>query len=331
MKLSFQKYLIAGVVLLAGVLAVSAEIRGPYLGLVLDGAIDRFRVVPGTPSAAVVGPVAEFGTPANVAVYSPGGDYVAIQSAPTLLRIHRAAAVASLPTVDAFDEIILSPKGARAILLDRAAGRLIAVSGLPDSPRIAGRIVLPAHHGPLTSAAVSDQGTVLTGYAGSGVVLRLDGPALGTRRFARFEPVASFGRVSAMAFLRGREDALVADDLDDAVYLVRDVGGAPARSLVASRSDGVDVPVAVAASADGGRFFIADSGSRRVLVGSPDHAEVATLECMCTPSTLDPLIGDSVFGLTTLGGDSMLWVLDGGSAPPRLRLVPRSETGEVAP
>src|SRR5262249_36640827 len=123
----------------------------------------------------------------------------------------------------AADLITFGPSGSSAVLYDNAPGRIQVITGLPDAPSIARELNLPGGAASsLTALAVSDNGSaLLAGFSsdsGSSISLL---QAEGGTRF-----VAAVRHPSVIAFLSHSGDAVVTDDADNRVWLIRDVVGA---------------------------------------------------------------------------------------------------------
>lgn len=305
---------------LLGHQSVHAQVGTPNLGAIFDPETSQIRSVPGIPGLARIGAPIELETPIEAAAYSPDRDYVlAAPASMNGIVIIDGSGPRTIAALDSFSRVALSPSGEYAALVDATGRRLVVVSGLPGNPEFVIRTWFPSYYGTPGAIAISDEGLVLTSYTGSGAVLSLDA-GTPTRR-PGFLLWNSFGSVSAMAFVAGRQDALIADDAVDAVYLVREIDGNSVRSIVADRSDGIDQPVAVSASEDGTRFFVADAGAAAVFIASESRPAIA-VPCACTPEALTPLQGSSVFALTAPGNDAPVWVINAGMEPAAVNLAP---------
>lgn len=307
-------------VLLASVACspLEAQVGSPTLGAVFDPENRSVQAVLGIPGLARMGPSLDLGVPVLAAAYSPRRDYTVAATTDSVLLIVDDTGVRPMATLDTFSRVVLSPNGAWAALVDTTGRHLVVMSGLPEEPTLVVRTWLPAFYGAARSVAVSDQGLVLTAYADSGAVLALSSSA--TARRPAFRLVASFSRISAIGFVPERPDAIVADDATDTLYLVRGIEENTTVAIVADRNDGVDRPLAVAASEDGERYFVADAGARSVFIAS-GTSPATEIRCACAPSTLSPLQGNSVFVLSETGSDGV-WVLNAGVDPPEIRPAP---------
>lgn len=308
------------VLALLGPLPAPGQVGTPSLGAIFDPQTSQIRSVPGIPGLARIGVPLELEMRITAAAYSPDRDYVLAAAASTnAIVIVDGNGPRTIPSLDTFSRVTLSPGGEYAALVDATGRRLVIVSGLPANPEFVLRTWFPTSHGTPGAIAISDEGLVLTTYSGSGAVLSLDAGSP-TRR-PGFLLWNSFASVSSMAFVPGRQDVLVADDGVDALYLVRNIDGTSIRTVVADRSDGIVDPVAVAASEDGTRFFVADAGAEAVVIASASGPAV-TVPCACVPESLTPLQGSSVFALTEPANDTPVWVINGGMEPAALHLAP---------
>jgi hypothetical protein len=293
-----------------------SSMSGPILGWVFDRSVRGVRPILGIGGASVLGEPLDAGFQMEQAAVSPSRDYILAVAAGAgdvlQLRIRRTGVEPRLLAAAAApDRIALSPTGSAAALYYSAAGKISVVSGLPDAPAIAREVELPAPAGAL---AISDDGEALL-VSGEDGSLFLASPSAGVRL------VATFGHISAVAFLNQSRDALAADDRENAVYLIRDVTGAPQVLVLAGEKEGIAGPVAVAASSDNQRAFVASAGARGVVVLSMAGGAPALIACDCVPAGLERVEGNDAFRLTPLSREPM-WMLDGDAAQPRVTFVP---------
>jgi YVTN family beta-propeller protein len=284
--------------------STGAALGGPLLGLVLDAPSGVLLPVHGVPGAAAFGEPLEAGARIVRAAMSPRHDSaLAVADDGRLLHIRllggslEAAPVDGLPPVP--DRIEYSPSGSTAAL--SYAGKVELLRGLPEAPCQAGSIDLTPLGSAVSALAVSDDGAVLAAFAepgGSPVFLAgvSDPPRL----------VLSTSHAAALAFAPGGADAIVADDRENTVQVLREVSGAAAALRIAGPEAGIAGPTAVALSA--GRAYVANAGSGTVAVIDLVSGVSKTIACGCRPSTLAPLAGGAL--RLTEPGDGPLWLLD---------------------
>jgi len=183
---------------------------------------------------------------------------------------------------------------------------------MAGSPAFSGRFELGLL-GTLSAIGISDSG-------GSIVVGVSDGDTgalflLSPHQLPRL--VAPMRRPSAIRFLRKSDSVVVADDLDNKIYVVSN--GQP--FVIATADDGISAPVGIALSKDNQRVFAGNAGSGTVSTIGLSGAGLKSLNCNCGLTGLHSTNTDSVFRLTDFSGGPILF-FDGNTDPPRLMLVP---------
>jgi len=301
----------------------------PVLGYLLDGA-GAVRKMPGVAGATwLTGPL-EFGVVLAAGAVSPRQDYLLGLAAPDRRpMVLPLAALAGARTLDGVaagaDRVVLSPSGTAAVFYFSQTASLTIVTGLPDSPVPGGNVDLSGLPAPPAGLAISDDGSVILASASTS-----DGAAvfvLSAQSAPRL--LLNGGDFPALAFRRRSLDAVLADRLRNALYWAGDVAGPGEVVLLAGESDGVSAPIAVAASADGARIFVANSGSATIGYLSAAGGPLTLLSCSCSPAALAPLSGNAVFRLTEFSNDP-IWLLDGDASEPRLLLAPQPSSGRTA-
>jgi hypothetical protein len=303
--------------------AVCADpvLTGPILGFLFDREAGGVSPILGFPGAASLGPGLNLEMPLVAAEISPRQDHLVGVAAgdAAVVSVSLASGRASARRIDgaapAPDRIALSPTGSAAALYYRETRVIQTFVGLPDDPSQAGEIDLGAVPGVLTAFAVSDgDPAVLAAFSegDSGAVFTIQpgGPlrfVLGTRGAA------------IVRFAAGG-DALIADVLDDKVYLVRDAAGQKAAIDLAGAGDGIAAPAGLAVS--GSLAFVANSRAGTITVIDLAGGPVRTIDCGCTPTGLAALGGGAVFRLNEPSNSGPLWILDAGGLEPRVFFVP---------
>jgi hypothetical protein len=300
--------------------AESVRISGPTLGYFFDSAQAGIVPIWGIPGAATVGQPLELGLELVKAAVAPQQDYALAEangeSGLLVLRLDPAPfSRQPLPqALTGAEKIVFSPRGTSAALYDRGAGRIQVLTGMPAEPVVSAEVDLAGIGGAPATLAVSDDGQVILVADSEGYVSLLT--AGGESRY-----VMAAGGAPALAFLNNSHDAVIADRGRNAVYLVRDVTGSmEARSLAGER-DGVSGPLAVEASRDNGRVFIANGESSSVVALDLATGLATLVPCRYPVTGLRRLSGNAVFALTEPLNGPML-VLDGDSAELRTVLVP---------
>lgn len=303
--------------------AVSGLMSGSILGFVWDPQAHNLRPVMGLPGSSYLGKTLQLGVDLADAAVSPSGDYALgiTRDRLAIVEIRHLAGAVSVHQVlrhaSPIDAVLISRNGTTAALYRRRPNTYQILAHLPDAPAAGAELELPASHGPLTALAVrSERPEVLAGFSNgeSGAIYLLD--SRGSRRI-----VSLIDHPSAITFLTGERDALVADHADNGVFLVRNVSTNVATFRLASRIDGVDGPVAVAVSRDGKYGYVANASSKTILTLELAGGPPVLHSCHCTPATLSPMSGNAVFRLTD-PSQAPMWLFDGDARTPRIVFVP---------
>ncbi|MFB3828391.1 MAG: YncE family protein [Bryobacteraceae bacterium] len=298
--------------------AQTGAIDGPVLGYVMDLPTSSARPLVGIPGAALTGGAIPLGFEAAAAEVSPRQDYILAIAAGSgearLVRLDSPGATRKIPGLPRAEGLLLSPLGKSAVLW--RAGRAEVVAGLPDDPAVAASLDLTALPGAASVLAVSDEGIVVA-LAGAGLYALV--------READPPPLPFSGEVSAAVFGPGSADLYLADRAGSTVSVIRNVTGTPQFRLLAGPAEGIAGPVALAASRDNRRVFVAnrDSATIAILGAGPP----GLLACDCEVTAMQRLNGEALFRVTGLSGGPA-WVLDAG-AETRLWFVPPAEGGEA--
>jgi hypothetical protein len=280
----------------------NGRIDAPVLGMVFDADASAVRLLEGIPGSARLGRVLAPEV-VTAAIAANRGFALGVQRGGAAVFVS-AAGTGPLPGArSGATQAIVSPSGTAAALYF-PGGRVEIFTGLPDDVQLRRASQLDETPAIL---AVSDDGEVLLsvvrGRGGNTVYAHRDG---GLQVFYRAR------RVAAVAFVPGRQDALVAEPAS--IKLVRpDLG---------EQKAGVDPDgdvAAVAASPDGQRVFVA-SRSGRVTIHDLRSGSSASVTCACEPRTLAALRGNAVFRLNE-SGNGPFWILDADGAEARISFV----------
>lgn len=296
-------------------------LNAPVLGYVLDASRGSVRPIWGIPGASTLGQPFQLGVALRRVEVSARQDYaLAVTAAGEVVAIGFAASgdtgvrqVAG--AAPGADRIALSPMGRAAALYSRAGNAVQIVTGLPAAPSVTRTVDLSTLPGALAAAAVNDEGALLAAFSERGLALLF---LVKPDESVQF--VTPLGEPAALSFLPNGRDALVADGRENTVYLIRDLAGAAAATLVAGEADAISRPVAVETSLEGDRAFVAGS-SGTILAVDLATGDRTALTCRCTPTGLARLNGRAVFRLTEPSADP-LWVLDADAPEPALVFVP---------
>jgi len=306
--------------------APASAISGPILGWVFDRSVGGVRPILGVPGASILGEVLDLGFEMTRATVSPGQDYIVAVAGESrevvLVRIKRGAiAVGVLPGVSpGADEMVLSPTGSAAAFRYSTAGKIQVLSGLPEAPVMKREVDLASLGPVITAVAVSDDAELLLVAAEDGTVW-----AAGQDGNARV--VGKFGHVPALAFLPRSQDMLIADDADNAVYLLRDAASPGQLLRLAGEQDGVAGPREVVASGDGQRAVVMNGGSGELIVLDLAGGPALKVACEVEATLLERLEGNTVFRLTEAAGREV-WLFDGDWPEPRVVFAAAAAGGQ---
>lgn len=149
------------------------------------------------------------------------------------------------------DLVSFTSNGSAALLYSSAAASLRVAGGLPARATLADAVALPAGAGNVTSLALSDDFSTMLIAASGGVYSR---SGAGAWQFLMPGPA------SAVAFVPGRRDALVATS--DKLYFVKD---ASSPQILVGSGEGINAPLAVGASLDGRTGVVLNTGGVDVI------------------------------------------------------------------
>lgn len=206
------------------------------------------------------------------------------------------------------ERVVFSPTGTAAALY--AQGSVQIVTGLPDSPAIAGSLDVSAAGVP-DALALSDDATVLLWSAGGSVQMFGSGAGPGK--------LTDTAGAALVAFAPGRLDAAVADPSGAGLVLFRNLTGSVDSQVLAAPDDTIRSGSAIAFSADGQRLLLASSAAQSVTAFDLTTGSRAAIACSCSPAALTPM--GSLFRLNEVAGDP-LWLLDDQPGTSRIVFVP---------
>ena len=316
-------------------------IRGPVLGYVFDPAASGIRPLPGIPGASYVGNAMPIGFTPSLVEVSPSQDYaLGVEAGSGYLFVidlrTGIPAAERLTAVSAgVDRIFFSPSGKAAALYYRRGKEIGILTGLPDGVSSPQHIDLAGMPGMLTALAVSDDGKALAAASSQATGSRSDtGTLFVGSPGGDLRPVGPLGRASALSFLNDSQDLLVADIGRNEVVRVRNIQAGAEWTVLASRQDGLQQPVAVAASRDNRMAFAVSSSDRQIAWIPLSGGPVEFVSCSCAPTTLSALATGSVFRITS-ATSAPIYMLDarpqndGPTNQPRVLFIPAPELAPV--
>jgi DNA-binding beta-propeller fold protein YncE len=283
---------------------------GAQLGLAWAASDGTLRPVVGVPGSAQFGSsVLPAGSYANAAYSAQSQIALVIDKSGNLYVLPLGSSQPVLLTqgIASNTAIRFSPLGNYAIVYTPSAANLI--SGLPAQP-----VVSSIQEGSaIQAAAVSDAGTaLLASSAGSGIAITA--VAAGGSKTS----VATLSGFGGMSFLPGSEDMLLADSAANTLTRIH----ASSVQMLATAKDGLNQPLAVAASLDGHYAVTANrADGTLVRVDLITATPAVKSTCSCTPSMLTPLNGNAVFELTA-PGSTPSWMIEADALVPRVLFIP---------
>ncbi len=261
-----------------------AQIGGPSLGLVPDGA--QVRAMYGMPAAGAVGAVISGGRQLSNIAISPAQNYAIATDEGAAVLVLASGAISSIAgAASNASRMVVSPQGSTAALWLPANSHFEILSGLPGAVTV--RDIDSTAFGEPMAFAVSDDGHLAGSWADGLRVFGTDGSV---------NPVSIGERVLSLAFLAQRTDLALATPtrvisvVGGTVSVLQHLGGGPGRQLP-------DTPAGIAVSADN-RWIAMALHSGAVVTVNVASGAAAKVECGCAPEGVFP-IGSSVFRLTS--------------------------------
>jgi hypothetical protein len=274
------------ILLLIATAGAWAQVAGPSLGLVPDGA--QVRAMYGMPAAGAVGAVISGASKlANIAI-SPAQNYAIATSTDDGSTVLVLASGAVSPIAGAAanaSRMVVSPQGSTAALWLPASSHFEVLTGLPGTATV--RDIDATAFGPPIAFAVSDNGQVAASWPDGVRMFGTDGSVT---------PVAISGRVLALAFFAQRADLAVAtltrviSVVNSTVSVVYQFEAGPGRAMP-------DAPVGISVSAES-RWIAASLHGGVVVTVNVASGAGAKTSCGCDPEGIFA-IGGSVFRLTS--------------------------------
>ena len=321
--------------------AATPQIAGPTLGFVFDRDTAALRRVPGIPGAATIGDPLNAPIALANAYAAPQQDYAvgiagSDQSVVLIQLSHGAVTDASALAwaAPAPDRVAFSPSGDSLVLYYRNDRKLIVVNQVPQSPQIAASWDLSSYQGDLTSLAVKDGGDVLL----AGVTQTSGGVLLLFRKGVAPNVLLPMSHPSAAQFFWSSEDAVVADQAQSLVYLLKNVTGAIETRVLARPEDGLTGVDLLAVDRFARTVVAAHSGGPLGLVIDLSQSAAQIAPCQCAISALEPLNGDRFYRVSSLT-NGQFFALDASASTPVFQSIGSSAAcagrlparGEVIP
>jgi hypothetical protein len=306
----------------------TGAIDGYTLGFVFDIHSSGLRPLVGIPGAAVLGAQLDAGVPIRRAFISPGQNYaIALTDSGVVVVTLRSPVDPPATAPLGFDSsaarrIALSPDGSAAAFYSPDEALVRIVTGLPDTPSVARSITAAAIVGTVRLLAITNNAAQLV----AAVDADGNGSLIGIDADGNVRTLATPAHASALQFIGGSNDLLLADDVDDTVTMIQDVSGSATLLPVAGADAGIAGPIGLNASRDGKQIVVANGRSGNILVfdasGIASGPPLGSYVCPCSPAGLSRLNGNSVFLLDGISDSGPLWIFDGDNATPRVMFIP---------
>jgi hypothetical protein len=278
--------------------------RPPISGVVATGDGSTLRAVVGLRANSLLTGGIELG-PGRASV-APGGSYAVV------IRDSRAS-IAMLPPADTREielpgetdaaSVVFSPGGRAAVVQHTASSDVTIWTGLPDAPRVSGRVVVPDG---AVSVAVSDDAAAMVAWNG-------DGTAFGIGAGTDPQPLGY--AVWAVSFVPGTRQMLVIDR--SSRVLVLSEPGANDVRIIGQASDALTAAPAMAVSLDGQSALI--SGSSQVFSIGIAASEMISQPWTRSVAGIAPL-GRNAFTISSADAEGV-WYAEAGRAPIYLPVV----------
>ena len=326
---TFLTSLVVAICCVPGVNAQGSGAIGGYtLGFVYDGRVSGLRPLAGIPGAAVLGAPLDTGGPLRQAYVAPLQNYaIALTDGGAIVVQFVSPTDPPVVSPLGFDSsaagiVALSPDGSSGAFYSANEALIRIVTGLPAAPTVARSVTTAAVSGTIRLLAISNDGASLIAAAdgaANDVVVLLDAAGNG-------QTLTSSTHVSALQFVGGTHNLLIADDSDDTLSLIQDVSGAAVYTLLADDTDGIAGPVGLNTSTNG-NLVVANGRAANIVVFDPGGSQLGTYSCPSAPAGLSRLNGSAVFLLNGISNSAPLWLFDGDSATPRVLFIPVDQGG----
>lgn len=289
------------------------------MGLIWNPGDSTLRALVGVPGSAQLGPAlfpvgayaaGAFAPVSQTALLIDPKGNLQIMNEPSLLPSTVAQNIS--PT----SVIAFAPRGGYAALFAPGSTSVLIISGMPQAPVLSTVSAAAAVQG----AAVSDAGTLLLASRSGSSAVTVTSINVGGNRSS----LVSVGGYGGMTFVAGSEDSLIADSA--ANTLVRYHSGVA--SVLATHTNGLNQPFAVAASQDGHWAVTADQADGSILrIDLTGATPPAQSTCACSPTQLSELNGNAVFELTA-PASTPGWMIEADGATSRVLFIPPVRGGQ---
>jgi DNA-binding beta-propeller fold protein YncE len=218
--------------------------------------------------------------------------------------------------------IEFSPSCATSLVHKAGNSNATLMQSLFSTPRTSG-LAVPAE---AFAVAVADSGSILASTPRADGSVAIQFLPAGSATFQTITVLSKFG---GMAFLPDSDIALLADAGTNAIVEASQLSKNISLVQVASSSEGVNQPIALAVSADGRSAAVINRASSTVLrIDLSGQSAAVKTTCSCTPSELVPLAGNFAFRLNEAGSGTV-WAFNGDAPTPQVVFLPSDEVANA--
>ena len=288
----------------AGLLAAGPA--GPVAGWTLDSRTGTVRAVTGLPGALRLADAVVLPFGVTAAEFTPSGNRALVLTASTPSRLVVLKALQSIaPEIADLGEVAdgtrllaTNAKGNAAIVYSAAQNELRFVSGLDREPVLSPPVSTASLAGPITASILDDAGQCAV--LGTGAVETLCADASSSRVL----PDTSLN-ITALVFANSNRDLVLADAAGKHIIRINGYSQAPAITTLASQSNGLVRPVALAILASG-QILVADADAQTIFTIDAVTGLIVSTPLDIAPTQLRPLTDRTLLLLNDLGALSAL-------------------------
>lgn len=283
------------------------------------------RAILGVPGATLLGSPLPLPRGVVSVHFAPGESYaLAEQSGSTMALLPfngaQAGSLLALPgAISSADVVAFSPNASSAAVFSAAAGRLVVIAGLPDSPRLASDTSAASLPANIQMLALADDGATL--LAGTG-----DGRALLLRASSAPQMVYQAGSLGGIGFVPASADALLIDGDGNAVS-IQNMTTAPATRLLAQGLPGLSGTVVL--QFDAGSAIVGAVNAKTLSRIDLQTLHVDQLPLPSGLAMLQPLRTPHRFLLSAESGHPA-WILDTSATTAAVYFVPQPAMAKMA-
>jgi hypothetical protein len=259
------------------------DIRGPIAGFYVDHQRGTIRSILGIPGAALIGPDVTLPFTISDGVLSPTSDFALVVSTEDGEPVYLIRALLSgMPEVILIKNALPGPKllamnaaSSIAVLASRSGMQVQTVTGLPEVPVASAPVNTLGVVSEITTLALDNSGSRLLlgssdGVQGAVYSLQMQNPV------SRL--ITPAGRPSAILFINGDRDAVIADRVLNQITLVTDVDGSANASPLAVQGDGIVDPTGLQRLSNGQILAVTNADHGLKLISTDPVLNISTIQ-----------------------------------------------------